>query len=203
WPADLHVIGKDIIRFHCVYWPAMLMSAQLATPRQVWGHGWMTLGGGKISKSAGVAFTLDEAIDRYGPDALRYFILREIPWDGDGSFTWERFDERYTSELANDLGNLASRSISMIRKYRDGAVPAAAASTLDAEADAAIERYTDRMDAYLLHDGAAAAMELVSKANAFVGEHAPWKLAKDPERADELDSVLRSLARTLAVAATL
>lgn len=203
WPADLHVIGKDIIRFHCVYWPAMLMSAGLEVPRQVWGHGWMTLGGGKISKSAGVAFTLDEAIQRHGADALRYFILREIPWDGDGSFTWERFDERYTAELANDLGNLASRSITMIQKYRDGIVPEGRSNDLSARIDKAIERYRDRMDRYLLHEGAAVALELVGEANAFVGERAPWKLAKDPEQSAELDSVLGSLARALAVSATL
>ena len=203
WPADLHVIGKDIVRFHCVYWPAMLMSAGLATPRQVWGHGWMTLGGGKISKSSGVSFTLEEAIDRHGADALRYFILREIPWDGDGSFTWERFDDRYTAELANDLGNLASRSISMILKYRDGTVPSGTPTSLDAAIDDGIERYRARMDGYLLHEGAAAALEVVSAANAFVGESAPWKLAKDPDRAAELDAVLASLARALAVTAVL
>jgi methionyl-tRNA synthetase len=203
WPADLHVIGKDIIRFHCVYWPAMLMSAGIAVPRQVWGHGWMTLGGGKISKSAGVAFTLEEAIERYGADALRYFILREIPWDGDGSFTWDRFDERYTSELANDLGNLASRSISMILKYRGSVVPEAAPTELDQLADQAVARYRDRMDAYLLHEGAAAALALVSAANAFVGERAPWKLAKDESSSAELDSVLASLARALAVSGVL
>ena len=203
WPADLHVIGKDIIRFHCVYWPAMLMSAGIPTPRQVWGHGWMTLGGGKISKSTGVSFTLEDAIGRHGADALRYFILREIPWDGDGSFTWERFDERYTSELANDLGNLASRSISMILKYRDGLVPEAGRTTLDDAVDGAVARYREKMDEYLLHEGAAAALELVSVANAFVGEQAPWKLAKDPERAAELDAVLASLARALAVSAVL
>ncbi len=203
WPADLHVIGKDIIRFHCVYWPAMLMSAGVEVPRQVWGHGWMTLGGGKISKSAGVAFTLDEAIDRHGADALRYFILREIPWDGDGSFTWERFDERYTAELANDLGNLASRSITMIQKYRDGIVPDGSRTELSARIDEAIDRYRDRMDRYLLHEGAAVALELVGEANAFVGERAPWKLAKDPEQSADLDAVLGSLARALAVSATL
>ena len=157
WPADLHVIGKDIIRFHCVYWPAMLMSAGIAVPRRVWGHGWMTLGGGKISKSAGVSFTLADAVGRHGADPLRYFILREIPWDGDGSFTWERFDERYTSELANDLGNLASRSLSMIDKYRGGVVPDAAATALDAVAEGVIDRYRQKMDAFLLHEGAAAA----------------------------------------------
>ncbi|HEX6069695.1 MAG TPA: methionine--tRNA ligase [Longimicrobiaceae bacterium] len=203
WPADLHVIGKDIIRFHCVYWPAMLMSAGIALPGRVWGHGWMTLGGGKISKSAGVSFTLADAVGRHGADALRYFILREIPWDGDGSFTWERFDERYTSELANDLGNLASRSLSMIAKYRDGVVPAGVPTDLDRAADEAIARYREKMDALLLHEGAAAALELVSAANSFVGDRAPWKLARDPERAAELDAVLASLARALAVSAAL
>ncbi|HEX6925615.1 MAG TPA: methionine--tRNA ligase [Longimicrobiaceae bacterium] len=203
WPADLHVIGKDIVRFHCVYWPAMLMSAGVATPRQVWGHGWMTLGGGKISKSAGVSFTLDEAIGRYGPDALRYFILREIPWDGDGSFTWERFDERYTSELANDLGNLASRTISMVLKYREGVIPESGGTQLDRAIEAAVAQYREKMDAYLLHEGAAAALGLVSTANAFVGEQAPWKLAKDPDRGDALDAVLGALARALSISAVL
>jgi methionyl-tRNA synthetase len=203
WPADLHVIGKDIIRFHCVYWPAMLMSAGVALPRQVWAHGWMTMGGGKISKSAGVSLSIDEVVDRYGPDALRYFILREIPWDDDGSFTLERFDERYTAELANDLGNLASRSLSMVVRYRDGIVPAGERTPLDGRADEAVATYRERMDAFMLQDGAAAALALVAEANAFVGDRAPWKLAKDPEKAAELDAVLASLVRTLAVTASL
>jgi methionyl-tRNA synthetase len=203
WPASLHVIGKDIIRFHCVYWPAMLMSARVALPRQVWAHGWMTMGGGKISKSAGVSLTIDEVLDRHGPDALRYFILREIPWDGDGSFTLERFDERYTAELANDLGNLASRTLSMVARYRDGVVPAGEHTPLDASADAAIAEYREKMDAYRLQDGAAAALALVAEANAFVGARAPWKMAKDPEQAAELDSTLAALVRALAVATTL
>jgi methionyl-tRNA synthetase len=203
WPANLHVIGKDIVRFHCVYWPAMLMSAGLATPHQVWAHGWMTMGGGKISKSEGVAFTLEEAIERHGPDALRYFILREVPWDGDGSFTRERFDERYTAELANDLGNLASRTLAMVQKYRGGVVPGGAPTELDAKIDEAVARYREKMDACLLHEGAAAAMSLVADANAFVGESAPWKLAKDPARAADLDAALTSLVRALAAAAVL
>jgi methionyl-tRNA synthetase len=203
WPANLHVIGKDIVRFHCVYWPAMLMSAGVALPRQVWAHGWMTMGGGKISKSEGVAFTLDDAIERHGPDALRYFILREVPWDGDGSFTRERFDERYTAELANDLGNLASRTLAMVQKYRGGVVPGGARTELDARIDEGVSRYRERMDACLLHEGAAAAMSLVADANAFVGESAPWKLAKDPARAAELDAALSSLVRSLAAAAVL
>jgi len=203
WPADLHVVGKDIIRFHCVYWPAMLMSAEIELPKQVWAHGWMTLGGGKISKSAGVSFTLQEAVERHGVDALRYFMLREVPWDGDGNFSWERFDERYTAELANDLGNLASRTISMVEKYRDGVVPDAAPTALDEHTEAAIARYDEVMDAFLLHEGAAAAMALVAEANAFGGEVAPWKRAKDPEKAAELDSALASLVRAIGVAATL
>ncbi len=203
WPADLHVIGKDIIRFHCVYWPAMLMSAGVQVPRQVWAHGFMNLGGRKISKSEGTWVGPQEAAERYGPDALRYFVLREIPWDGDGSFTWERFEERYTAELANDLGNLASRTLSMVERYRDGMVPRAGRTELDQHADNVIARYRDVMDSYRLHDGAAVAFTLVAAANAFVGARAPWTLAKDPERANELDEALASLVRALAVIATL
>jgi methionyl-tRNA synthetase len=198
WPADLHVIGKDIIRFHCVYWPAMLMSADLPVPRGVWAHGWMTLEGKKISKSSGVWVGIHEAAERYGPDALRYFVLREIPWDSDGNFTWQRFDDRYTSELANDLGNLANRTLSMLQRYADGIVPTADPTALDAEGVEVVERYRARMDQLLLHEGAAAAFQLVSSANAFVETRAPWKLAKDPERRAELDATLRSLALAIA-----
>src|SRR5690606_21554904 len=146
---------------------------------------------------------LVEAIDRHGPDAFRYFLLREIPWNDDGSFSYERFDERYTAELANDLGNLASRSLSMVAKYRDGIVPAGEPTELDRKAEEVVARYRDRMERRLLHEGAAAALALVAEANAFVGDRAPWKLAKDPERAAELDAALASLVRALAVAATL
>jgi methionyl-tRNA synthetase len=203
WPADLHVIGKDIVRFHCVYWPAMLMSAGVELPGGVWAHGWMTMGGGKISKSAGVSFSLDEAVGRFGPDALRYFVLREIPWDGDGNFTWERFDERYTSDLANDLGNLANRTLSMLHRYREGIVPAGEETGLDRVVAGAVAKYRDRMDRYLLHEGAAAAFELVSEANSFVEARAPWKLAKDPALATELDATMAALIRALAVAAVI
>jgi len=203
WPADLHVIGKDIVRFHCVYWPAMLMSAGVELPRSVWAHGWMTMGGGKMSKSAGVSFTIDEAVGRYGADALRYFVLREVPWDDDGNFTWERFDERYTSELANDLGNLANRVISMVDRYRGGTVPAGSGTGLDGAADEALVRYRERMDRHLLHEGAAAAFELVSRANSFVESRAPWKQAKDPRLAGDLDDTLASLVKALGYAATL
>src|SRR5207247_10013512 len=123
WPADLHVIGKGITRFHCVIWPAMLLAAELPVPRSVWAHGYVQWSGAKLSKTAGTAVSLDGAIERHGADALRYFLLREIGFAGDGDFTWERFDARYTADLADTLGNLVSRSLSMIRRYREGAVP--------------------------------------------------------------------------------
>jgi Methionyl-tRNA synthetase len=124
WPAQLHVIGKDITRFHTVIWPAMLQAAGVPLPERVWAHGFVNLGGERFSKSAGVKLELGEAIERFGPDAFRYFLMREVPFDADGNFSWERFEERYTSDLANGFGNLASRTIAMIDKYRGGVVPA-------------------------------------------------------------------------------
>jgi len=203
WPADVHVIGKDITRFHCIYWPAFLMSAGVDLPKTVWAHGFVTYGGRKLSKSAGVSFELPEAIDRHGTDALRYYLLREVPWNGDGDITRERFDERYTSELANDLGNLAARSLSMVEKYRGGGVPAGDPRSLDEGCVKAVAKYKEVMDAGLLHQGIATAMDLVSQANGFIERQAPWALAKDPAGGPELDSTLASLARTLLVAATL
>ncbi len=203
WPADIHVIGKDITRFHCIYWPAFLMSAGVELPRTVWAHGFVTYGGRKLSKSAGVTFELSEAIERHGPDALRYYLLREVPWNGDGDITRERFDERYTAELANDLGNLANRSLTMIEKYRGGGIPAAEPRSLDDACRKAVERYAEVMDAGLLHLGMAAAMDLVSDANVFIERQAPWTLAKDPASGPELDCTLASLVRTLLVVATL
>jgi len=203
WPAQLHVVGKDITRLHCVVWPAMLRAAGLPLPERVWAHGFVSLAGERFSKSAGITLDLQAAIDRHGPDALRYFLIREIPWDSDGNFSYERFDERYTAELANDLGNLASRTLSMLAKYRDGIVPAAARTALDDATDAAIADYRMRMDALALHDGAAVAMRLAAEANGFVGTQAPWKLAKDPEAAAVLDATLASLIRSLGVLAVL
>jgi methionyl-tRNA synthetase len=203
WPAQLHVVGKDITRLHCVVWPAMLRAAGLPLPERVWAHGFVSLGGERFSKSAGITLDLPAAIDRHGADALRYFLIREIAWDSDGNFSYDRFDERYTAELANDLGNLASRTLSMLAKYRDGVVPAAARTTLDHAADAAIDEYRARMDSLALHDGAAVAMRLAAEANGFVGTRAPWKLAKDPDAAVELDATLASLIRSLGVLAVL
>ena len=197
WPADLHVIGKGITRFHCVIWPAMLLAAEVELPREVWAHGYVQWEGTKMSKTAGTAVTLDEAIERHGPDALRYFLLREVGFEADGNFTWERFDERYNADLADGFGNLASRSLAMLMKYRDGAVPSADAETsLDQAGQAAVRGYARAMDALDLRGGAEAVWTLVSAANLFVQQSAPWTLAKAGKDV-ELDGVLSALARAL------
>jgi methionyl-tRNA synthetase len=198
WPADLHIIGKGITRFHCVIWPAMLLSAQLELPREVWAHGYVQWEGTKMSKTSGTAVTLDEAIERHGPDPLRYFLLREVGFEADGNFTWERFDERYTAELADGLGNLASRSLAMLIKYRDGQVPAQRGETsLDRNGHDTLQRYRAAMDELDLRGGAEAVWGLVSAANLYVQQTAPWALAK-ADKQSELDEVLGSLARVLA-----
>ena len=197
WPAELHVIGKGITRFHCVIWPAMLLAAELPLPGQVWAHGYVQWEGAKMSKTAGTAVTLDEAIERHGPDALRYFLLREVGFEADGNFTWERFDERYTADLADGLGNLASRTLAMIGKYRDGTVPRSTrATSLDELAEKAVEEYGRAMDALDLRSGAEATWAIVSGANLFVQQAAPWSLAKAGKE-EELDQVLSALARAL------
>ena len=197
WPADLHVVGKGITRFHCIIWPAMLLSAGVELPREVWAHGYVQWEGTKMSKSAGTAVTLGEAIERHGPDALRYFLLREVGFEADGNFTWERFDERYTADLADGFGNLASRSLAMLMKYRGGVVPTARRQTsLDQGGQEALRDYSRAMDALDLRGGAEAAWTLVSAANLFVQQSAPWTLAKVGKDTD-LDEVLSALARAL------
>ena len=203
WPADSHVIGKDITRFHCVIWPAMLMSAGVALPRSVWAHGFFTFAGRKLSKSEGVRVELEDAVARFGPDAFRYYLLREVPWNGDGEFAWERFESRYNADLADDLGNLANRTVSMIERYRGGIIPVGEETSLDRDAVATVVRYRSLMDANLLHQGAAAAMELAAAANGFVEARAPWAQAKDPAEAAALDATLASLARALLTLAAL
>jgi methionyl-tRNA synthetase len=196
WPAQLHVIGKDITRFHWVIWPAMLHAAGEAIPERVWAHGFIYYGGDRFSKSAGVRLDLREAISRHGPDALRYFLLREVGFAADGNFTWERFDERYLSDLADGLGNLASRSLAMIEKYRGGVVPAGPATRLDEAGAAAVASYVRAMDGFDLKGGAEAAWELVTSANQYIVQTAPWSLARQ-EKAAELDAALAALARCL------
>ncbi len=201
WPAQLHVIGKDITRFHAVIWPAMLHAAGLPLPEQVWAHGFVQLGGERFSKSAGVKLDLHEAIDRFGADSFRYVLLREVPFDGDGNFSWERFEERYTADLANALGNLASRAVAMVEKYRDSIVPAAPPADDEPLDHADIAAYHAAMNGsrgWLLHEGIIAVSRQVSRANEYTQAMAPWKLAKDSESAVALDQVLSSLIRRLA-----
>ena len=200
WPADLHVVGKGITRFHCVIWPAMLLAAGLELPRLVWAHGYVQWEGAKMSKTAGTAVSLDAAVERYGADALRYFLLREVGFTNDGDFTWERFDTRYTADLANTFGNLVSRALTMIHSYRGGTVPRASGARGTPLEDAArdnLAAYQRAMDGNRLEEGAAQWMDLAARANRYIEETAPWKLAKAGRDA-ELDQVLGSLARTVA-----
>jgi methionyl-tRNA synthetase len=201
WPADVHVVGKDITRFHVVIWPAMLESAGLPLPKSVWAHGFVQLGGERFSKSAGVKLDLNEAIDRYGPDAFRYVLLREVPFDGDGNFSWERFEERYTSDLANALGNLGSRTAAMVEKYCDGIVPASPRPDAELADDDDVKAYHAALDGkrgWLLHEGLAAVARQTARANEYVAASAPWQLAKDPAKRGELEQVLSSLVRRIA-----
>lgn len=201
WPAQLHVVGKDITRLHTVVWPAMLESAGIALPERVWAHGFVLLGGERFSKSSGVRLDLDEVIDRHGPDAFRYFLMREVPFDGDGNFSFERFDERYVADLANALGNLASRAIAMVEKYCDSVVPAGASLDLDRADAADIQEYHAAMNGgrgFLLHEGLKHVMASVARGNEFVQSSQPWALAKNQDTRAQLELVLAAIVRQLA-----
>jgi len=198
WPADLHVVGKGITRFHCIIWPAMLLAAGIELPRRVWAHGYVQWEGAKMSKTAGAVVSVETAIERHGADALRYFLLREVGFEGDGNFTWERFDARYTADLADTLGNLVSRTLAMVQRYRGGTVPSSGdgGTPLEGAAQEALAAYARAMDALALDEGAAQLIQLAARANRYVEETAPWKLAKQGKAA-ELDAVLASLVRTV------
>jgi methionyl-tRNA synthetase len=198
WPAELHVIGKDITRFHAVIWPAMLQAAELPLPGRVWAHGFVLLGGERFSKSAGVKLDLHEAINRFGPDAFRYYLLREVPFDADGSFSWERFEQVYTSELANTWGNLGSRTIAMVEKYFGGVVPAAPRTEVDRADAVDLEAYGVAMDALLLHEGLKRAMASVVRGNEYIQTTQPWTLAKSPDSREALETTMGTLVRSLA-----
>lgn len=201
WPAQLHVIGKDITRFHAVIWPAMLQAAEIPLPERLWVHGFVMFGGERFSKSAGTRIDLPEIIDRFGAEAMRYFVLREIPFDGDGAFSWERFEDRYNADLANALGNLASRALSMVERYRGSVVPAGPPTTSDAGDEQDLAAYQAAMDGsrgYLLHEALRALWLTVARGNEYVDRRAPWKQAKDPAQSSDLDETLASLMRQLA-----
>jgi methionyl-tRNA synthetase len=201
WPAQVHFVGKDITRFHCVIWPAMLRAADLPLPDRVWAHGFVTSGGDRLSKSAGVRIELADAVERHGPDALRYFLMAEVPFDGDGEFSWERFDERYTSDLADAFGNLASRTISMVERYCGGTVPAGGDPAIAALDKLDYDRYTELMGGisdYFPHAALRAVWQTVYRGNEYVNRQAPWKLAKDPAQRAALETVLATSIAQLA-----
>jgi methionyl-tRNA synthetase len=193
WPADVHLIGKDITRFHCVIWPAMLMSAGVSLPKTIYGHGFVYFKGQKLSKSRGIVVDPLEAADVFGPSALRYFLMREGTYGRDVDFTWEQFRSRYDSELANDLGNLVSRATAMVGKFLGGridraAVDAAVAGDLPELAESTRGAVIDAMDGFAPQTALAAIWELVRRANAYIEEEKPWVLAK--ENAERVGSVL-------------
>ena len=204
WPADVHLVGKDILRFHAVIWPAMLMAAGLPLPKKVFAHGWLLVGGEKMSKSKANKIAPSEITDHFGVDAFRYYFLRAIPFGSDGSFSWEDMSARYTSELANDFGNLASRLAAMIEKYCGGVLPAVAE---DAELSASLKDVVAKSDAAMealdFQGGINAIMDFCKQVNGFVTIKEPWILAKDPANQKALEDVLYNTAESLRALAIL
>ncbi len=202
WPADVHLMGKDILTTHAVYWPTLLMAADLPLPRRILAHGWWVVGDTKMSKSLGNVVDPLDLRERFGTDAVRWYLMREMPTGQDASYTPDRFLTRY-DELANILGNLAHRTLSMVRRYRGGTVPDGPADGLAGETTEALSAYRAGIEGYRLHEGFAAAMDLARGANGFVEAKEPWVLARDPDGGDELDRTLATLVRTLAVLAAM
>lgn len=205
WPADCHIIGKDITRFHCLVWPAMLMAAGIELPRTVFGHGFINLKGEKMSKTMGNILDPLNVCSIFGPDALRYILLREIGFNRDGDFSIEQSVQRYNAELANELGNLLSRTLSMVRRYRGGKVPACddgCRRELDKLAAGVREKYTEAMEKLAFDEALATLWTAVQAANRYVEEKRPWDVAKAPEQ-EELDRTLRVLLEVLRIASVL
>lgn len=204
WPPDVHLIGKEISRFHAVIWPAMLMAANLPLPKKVFAHGWLLVGGEKMSKSKLTGIVPADITSHFGVDAFRYYFLRAIPFGSDGSFSWEDMSARYTSELANDFGNLASRLIAMIEKYCDGLIPAVARDeSLAGALSAAVATADSAIEVLDFQTAINSIMEFCKRVNGYVTEQQPWVLAKDPANKVELEKVLYNTADSIRALAVL
>ena len=208
WPADLHLIGKDIIRFHTIYWPIFLMSLDLPLPKQVFGHPWLLQGDGKMSKSKGNVLYADDLVDFFGVDAVRYFVLHEMPFENDGVISWELMVERLNSELANTLGNLVNRTISMSNKYFDGVVTNTGV-TADVDEDlkatvlGTLKKVNEKMDQLRVADALTEIFALFKRCNKYIDETMPWALAKDKAQQDRLATVLYNLVESISYGAAL
>lgn len=209
WPADVHMVGKEIVRFHTIYWPIMLMALDLPLPKQIFAHGWLVMQDGKMSKSKGNVVYPEMLVRRYGLDALRYYLMRAIPFGSDGVFTPEDFVSRVNYDLANDLGNLLNRTIAMINKYCDGVVPNYASQVTDFDSELSttaadvIGKYNKAMEKLEFNIALSEVWRLISRANKYIDETEPWNLAKDEEKQTELNSVMVHLAESLRISAIL
>ena len=208
WPADLHLIGKDIIRFHTIYWPIFLMALDLPLPKQIFGHPWLLQGDGKMSKSKGNVLYADTLVDFFGVDAVRYFVLHEMPFDNDGVISWELMVERLNSDLANILGNLVNRTISMSNKYFDGVVRnAGVTEDVDADLKAVVldevKKINDKMDQLRVADAITEIFNIFRRCNKYIDETMPWALAKDEAKKDRLATVLYNLVEAITIGASL
>lgn len=208
WPADLHLIGKDIIRFHTIYWPIFLMALDLPLPKQVFGHPWLLQGDGKMSKSKGNVIYADDLVDFFGVDAVRYFVLHEMPFENDGVITWELMVERLNSDLANTLGNLVNRTISMSNKYFDGVVAdKGVKESVDEDLQAVVlgtqKKVIDKMEQLRVADAISEIFTLFKRCNKYIDETMPWALAKDEAQKDRLATVLYNLVESISIGATL
>ena len=208
WPADLHLIGKDIIRFHTIYWPIFLMALDLPLPKQVFGHPWLLQGDGKMSKSKGNVLYADDLVEMFGVDAVRFFVLHEMPFDNDGVITWELMVERINSELANTLGNLVNRTISMSNKYFGGVVNnTGVIEPVDRElretAVSAAQKASEKMDELRVADAITEIFALFKRCNKYIDETMPWALAKDESKKDRLATVLYNLVESISIGASL